>query len=216
MEGNAMPPRFVAEQLAHPRGIRGWLVRRGMNRGNARANAFAVDQLDLHSGDEVLEVGFGGGVNVQRLLNSGAVVTGIDRSSDAVRAANRQFARARSAGRASFQLGQVESLPFADGSFSKAITVHTVYFWTSLERGFGELYRCLKPNGVMVVGFVPKAQMDRMGMPADLFTPREPEGLLEAALEAGFSVEARRTDGSEPWMALIGHKGANLDYDSRG
>ena len=201
-----MPPRFIAEQLSHPRGLRGWLVRRGMNRGNARANAFAVDQLELRPTDKVLEVGFGGGVNIQRLLDQGTSVVGVDRSRDTVAAADRRFARARAAARASFLVGEVEALPLADNTFTKAVTVHTVYFWTSLDRGFQELHRCLQPGGLLVVGFVPKAQMDRMGMPTDLFTARDPDALGSAATEAGFTVETRRPGGSEPWMVLVGRK----------
>lgn len=201
-----MPPRFIAEQLSHPRGLRGWLVRRGMNRGNARANAFALQQLEVQANDKVLEVGFGGGVNIERLLTQSASVVGVDRSSDAVAAAKRRFAREISSGRANFLLGEVEALPLADESCGKAITVHTVYFWTSLDRGFGELYRCLQPGGRLVVGFVPRAQMDRMGMPGDIFTPREPEALHSAARQAGFEVDTRRPDGSEPWIVLLGRK----------
>lgn len=201
-----MPPRFIAEQLAHPRGIRGWLVRSGMNRGNAGANAFALDQLDLQPTDRVLEIGFGGGVNIRRLLDRSASVVGVDRSRDAVRAADRRFGEARSAGRASFMLGEVEALPLSDGTFTKAVTVHTVYFWTSLERGFQELHRCLQPGGRLAVGFVPKAQMDPMGMPEDLFTKREPAALSSAAAEAGFDVDIRRPEHSAPWIVLLCRK----------
>ena len=201
-----MPPRFIAEQLSHPRGLRGWLVRRGMNRGNARSNAFALDQLDLHSTDKVLEIGFGGGVNLQRLVDRSAYVVGVDRSRDAVSAAERRFAEAKAAGRANFLLADVEALPLADNAFTKAVTVHTVYFWTALDRGFRELHRCLQAEGVLAVGFVPKKLMDRMGMPSDLFTPRDPDALSSAAVDAGFSVEVRSPSGSEPWMVLVGRK----------
>ncbi len=201
-----MPPRFVAQQLSHPRGIGGWLVRREMNRGNAHANAFALDQLDLQPTDRVLEIGFGGGLNIQRLLNHGASVVGVDRSQDSVAAADRRFARERTAGRASFIIGQVEALPLADSTFTKAVTVHTVYFWSSLERGFLELHRCLQPGGLLAVGFLPKAQMDLMDMPADLFTTRDPSTVVSAAAKAGFAVETRRPEGSAQWIILLCRK----------
>lgn len=198
-----MAPRFIAEQLSHPRGVRGWLVRRGMNRGNAQANRFALDQLDLQPTDRVLEVGFGGGVNIRRLLDQSASIVGVDRSEDAVRAADRHFAEARSTGRASFLLGDVEALPLPDAAFTKAVTVHTVYFWSSLDQGFRELHRCLHPGGLLAVGFLPKAQMDRMGMPEDLFTTRDPSTLSSAAMKAGFTVDMRRPKGSATWRVLL-------------
>lgn len=201
-----MAPRFIAEQLSHPRGIRGWLVRRGMNRGNAQANQFALDQLDLRSTDTVLEIGFGGGVNIQRLLDQSASVVGVDRSQDAVKSAERHFAEARSKGRASFLLGQVEALPLPDDAFTKAVTVHTVYFWTSLHQGFRELHRCLLPGGLLAVGFLPKAQMDRMRMPEDLFTTREPDALTSAASKAGFTVDMRQPERSAPWRVILCRK----------
>lgn len=201
-----MPPRFIAEQLSHPRGIAGWLIRRGMNRGNARANAFALDELDLQPSDKVLEVGFGGSLNLQRLLDQTASVTGVDRSRDAVAAAGRRFAAARSAGRATFILGDVEALPFPDRSFTKAVTVHTVYFWNSLDQGFREFYRSLQPGGVLAVGFLPKTEMDRMGMPGDLFTSRDPTSVGSAAAAAGFKVDIRRPKSSDQWVVLLCQK----------
>jgi len=201
-----MPPRFVAEQLSHPRGVRGWLVRRGMNRGNAHANAFALDQLDLQPTDRVLEIGFGGGPNIQRLLRHGASVVGVDRSRDSVAAADHRFARERAAGRARFIIGDVGALPLADSTFTKAVTVHTVYFWSSLEQGFLELHRCLQPGGLLAVGFLPKAQMDLIGMPADLFTTRAPSAVGSAAANVGFIVNTRRPEGSAQWIVLLCRK----------
>jgi hypothetical protein len=38
-------------------------------------------------------------------------------------------------------------------------------------------------GGLLAVGFLPKARMDRMGMPGDLFTTREPDALTSVAIE---------------------------------
>jgi ubiquinone/menaquinone biosynthesis C-methylase UbiE len=177
-----------------------------MNRGNARANAFAVEQLGLQQTDRVLEIGFGGGMNLERLLAHGASITGVDRSKDSVAAADRRFAAARAAGRAHFVVGEIEALPFPDDAFTKALTVHTVYFWSSLDRGFDELYRCLEPGGVLSLGFLPKARMDRIGMPDDLFTPRDPDALAAAASKAGFDVDRRQPQSPAQWMVFLCRK----------
>lgn len=45
---------------------------------------------------------------------------------------------------------------------------HTVYFWQTLGSGSAELARVLKPGGRVVLGFLPKAHMDRLDMPTDI------------------------------------------------
>jgi ubiquinone/menaquinone biosynthesis C-methylase UbiE len=199
-----MAPRFIASQLSYPRGLGGWLVRLGMNRGNAGINSFLIDQMVLDKTDEVLEIGFGGGPNIRRFVDEAASFVGVDRSADVVKAAERRFAADRA--RASFVVADVENLPFADGRFSKAATVHTVYFWTSLDRGFHALHRTLRPGGLLAVGFMPKARMDTMRMPADIFTSRDPDSLRAAAAGAGFSVELRAGPPPAPWLVMLCRK----------
>src|SRR5436190_12058598 len=170
-----MPPRFIARQLSRPTGFFGRIMGRLMNRHNAKLNAYAVRQLDLNPSDRILEIGFGGGVTLPSLIAGAAFVGGIDRSRDMVRRANARFSEAVSAGRAIFREGNVEELPFEASSFGKVCTVNTVYFWNSLDAGFAEIHRVLSPGGRVVVGFLPKERMDRMGMPKDIFTSRAPE-----------------------------------------
>jgi len=81
-----MPPRFIARQLSHPTGFAGYVVAKLMNRHNAKMNAFALRQLELTSVDRVLEIGFGGGVALQSLIDKADSVSAVDRSSDAVSA----------------------------------------------------------------------------------------------------------------------------------
>ncbi|PBB65924.1 hypothetical protein CK228_24600 [Mesorhizobium sp. WSM4312] len=146
MGWTGLAPTFIAKQLSWPSGIGGWLVRAGMNRGNARLNSYALDQLQLVPEDRVLEVGFGGGAALPRRLRGTSLVCGVDRSQDVVKTPCRQFAEAVSAGRAEFHFGTVEDLPLRDSTF-EALSVHTVYFWQSLEAGSAELARVLVQAG---------------------------------------------------------------------
>jgi SAM-dependent methyltransferase len=200
-----MTPRFIAKQLSRPTGIAGRLVRAGMNRGNARLNSYAVDQLQLAPHDRVVEVGFGGAVIVPQLLRGAAFVCGVDRSGDVVDAAGSRFADAVRGRRAEFRVGTVENLPLPDAAFDKGFSVHTVYFWQSLGAGSAEFARVLKPGGRIVLGFLPRAHMDRMNMPADIFTPREPDDVIAALRDAGFSdTEVRRPNLETAWLVATG------------
>ena len=199
-----MPPRFIARQLSRPTGFFGRIMGRLMNRHNAKLNAYAVRQLDLTPSDHILEIGFGGGVTLPSLIAGAAFVGGVDRSREMVRRAKARFSEAVSAGRAIFREGNVEELPFEVSSFGKVCTVNTVYFWSSLDAGFAEIHRVLSPGGRVVVGFLPKERMDRMGMPKDIFTSRAPEDVIAALTKAGFSdVRIERPEPTTPWNVLV-------------
>jgi arsenite methyltransferase len=202
-----LAPRIVARQLSHPSGILGAIIRFLMNRGNARINAFALGKLGVTKGDRVLEVGFGGGLLLPRLVPRASLVCGLDRSRQAVAAADKRFARALREGRAEFREGAVESLPFGNGHFNKVITVNTVYFWKSLAAGFDEIYRVLSDGGLAVIGFVPKEFMDRMNMPGDIFTSRASEDITRAMSDAGFkNVRLEQSDSATKWRIATGTK----------
>lgn len=112
-------PHFIARQLAHPKGVLGLIIGQLMNRHNAKMNAFAVRMLELNRSDRVLEIGFGGGVNLKPLLDGAAYVAGVDRSRDMVRRARSIFSAEVNGGRADFREGDVEALPFDAASFGK-------------------------------------------------------------------------------------------------
>lgn len=199
-----MAPRFVARQLSHPRGPLGPVFRYLMNRLNAQMNAFALTKLAVAPEDRVLEIGFGGGPLLPHLIGRASFVCGLDRSEQSVAAANRRFAQAVRTGRAVFRIGAVETLPFDDGHFTRVITVNTVYFWKSLAAGFAEIHRVSSPGGLVVIGFLPKEFMDRMNMPADIFTPRAPEELVAAMGRAGFQgARIEKPNATTKWSVAI-------------
>ena len=202
-----MAPRFIARQLARPNGFMGAVIRFMMNRHNARMNHFTLRQLKLESADHVLEIGFGGGLTLPSLLDASAFVAGLDRSRDVIAWAKRRFAQQITSGRADFRQGNVESLPFDAAIFDKVCTVNTVYFWTSLEAGFSEIYRVLRPRGRIAVGFLPKERMDRMGMPDDIFTTRAPLEVIGAMTKTGFrNLLIARPEPHTPWNVVVGSR----------
>jgi ubiquinone/menaquinone biosynthesis C-methylase UbiE len=182
----------------------GAVIRLLMNRHNARMNAFAVRQLKLEPSDRVLEIGFGGGVALPSLMDAAAFIAGVDRSDDVIGWAKRRFSRQIRTGRADFRQGDVESLPFNTAAFDKVCTVNTVYFWSSLEAGFAEIHRVLKPRGRVAVGFLPKERMDPMGMPDDIFTTRAPLEVVGALTKAGFrDTLIARPEPQTPWNVIV-------------
>src|SRR4029078_7030536 len=48
------------------------------------------------------------------------------------------------------QVGDVQELPFADGSFDVAVAAWMLYHVPHLDRGLSELARVLRPGGILV------------------------------------------------------------------
>ena len=175
-----------------------------MNHHNAKMNAFAVQQLELEPSDRVLEIGFGGGVTLPSLVGNASFVGGVDLSREMVDWARANFAAAVAAGRADFREGRVEAIPFETASFGKACTVNTVYFWRSLDVGFTEIHRVLAPGGRVVVGFLPKEWMGRLGYPADIFTARTSDEVVFTLTTSGFrQVHIERPEPTTRWNVIV-------------
>lgn len=92
-----------------------------------------LDTLELERGDDLLEVGCGGGLLLRDALARGARATGIDHSEDMV-----ELARERAPG-AEVLLASAENLPFADETFT-AIAMSIVFFF--LADPVGVLREC--------------------------------------------------------------------------
>ena len=92
----------------------------------------------------VLEVGGGQGELAEWMEEElAANVTFIDQSDRMV-----ELARAR--GVANAQVGDVQELPFPDGSFDTVVAAWMLYHVSDLDRGLGEMARVLEPGGRLV------------------------------------------------------------------
>jgi SAM-dependent methyltransferase len=124
-----------------------------------------------------------------------------------VKRARAQYSEAVRVGRAKFEEGGVEALPFEPASFNKVLTVNTIYFWPSLAVGFHEIHRTLAPGGRAAVGLLPKDRMDRMNMPPEIFTTRSPEEVAAELSAVGFSeIRLERPKSTTPWIVAIGSR----------
>jgi SAM-dependent methyltransferase len=91
----------------------------------------------------VLEVGGGPGEVAERMQRElHAEVRAVDISARMV-----ELARARGV---DAQLGDVQALPFADGSFDAVVAAWMLYHVPDLDRGLAEIARVLEPGGTLV------------------------------------------------------------------
>jgi ubiquinone/menaquinone biosynthesis C-methylase UbiE len=157
----------------------GWI----MERTNAARYRAAADRLP--SGD-LLEIGFGTGALVERLLEKGATrVAGVDPSALMV-----EVARKRNAGCAvDLHLGDASNLPWPDASFDGVAALHSWQFWAPPEACLAEVQRVMRPGALLVLilrhhGGSPKLQWlpNPVSRQVD-----EPQATVAALTDAGFA-----------------------------
>jgi ubiquinone/menaquinone biosynthesis C-methylase UbiE len=200
-------PEFIARQGRHPSGLLGRIIGRIMAEETAADNARAVAMLGIQPSDRVLDVGTGHGrsLGVMAALASRGVVTGIDASDVMLAIAAKRNKALIRAGRVAVGKASSNALPFADGSFDKALAVHTLYFWNPAEPHLRSIARVLKPGGRFVLGFRPAEDAAVTAQfPSSIYTFRAVpvvEGLLAASGFAVVGSERRDVQGdSMVWL----------------
>jgi len=156
--------------------------------------------LALSPDDRLLDVGCGGGVFLQRAVESGCTATGVDHSPAMVR-----LARSKIGDDAEIVEGKAEALPFPDGAFTAISCLVAFFFFADPLQVLREMLRVLAPaNGrVAIMTTAPEAR-GTQAAPYPLATRGHfytDDELTRLPLDAGFS--SARITYREPWAQLL-------------
>lgn len=143
----------LAGQHGHPTGMVGRMLGERMVRQHVPETDWTISLLNLKPEDHVLELGFGAGKAIELVTAQvpNGHVSGIDHSQEMVRSASRRNTQAIKTGRVTLCQGDIISLPFADNEFDNVFSIQTLYFWSDMTRILAEIFRVLKPGGLLVV-----------------------------------------------------------------
>ena len=135
-----------------------------MNESHESLARWGVSHLDIGKDDVILDIGCGGGVNVERFLQmTENKVYGLDYSEIAVEKSTKLNQAAIDEGRCEIIQGSVSELPFDDNSFDIVTGFETVYFWPDFVNDSKEVRRVLKDDGIMFIcnEAIPNEEDDR-------------------------------------------------------
>jgi len=143
----------IDRQHRLPHGLLGRLVGEQMVRQHQPETDWTVELLGLQPHDRAVELGCGAGRGLMLAARTAglSLVVGMDLSPTMLRAASRRIRRAGQRDRVSLLRGDLQALPYADGSLDTIWSVHTFYFWDDPEAVFAKLLRILAPGGTVVV-----------------------------------------------------------------
>lgn len=142
----------IFDNMRKPKGKLGQIQLKSMNKEHTPVALWGLKHLDIKSDDIVLDVGCGGGININRIAKSAKKVYGVDYSKESVKVSKDVNRQEIYDGKVEVLQGDVQSLPFEDESFDIVTAFETVYFWPNIEKCFGEVKRVLKPGGIFLIG----------------------------------------------------------------
>ncbi|MCB0596315.1 MAG: methyltransferase domain-containing protein [Lewinellaceae bacterium] len=114
-----------------------------------QADPYLLERLFHHlnpqKGSQYLDIGCGTGNYTIALHRKGIAFTGVDPSEEMLKKARLKCSTI------DWKQGKAEALPLGDNAVDGILASLTLHHWTSLDKGFRELSRVLKPGGRIVV-----------------------------------------------------------------
>ncbi len=119
-----------------------------------------VKQLDPHPGQKILNAGCGTGNLEKVLAGKGLKITAIDFSPKMLEVAKKKLLENNN--EIDFkEINLNQKLPFPDNEFDKVVCVNTIYNVENPGKTLNELWRVLKPEGILILA-TPKTGSDPM------------------------------------------------------
>lgn len=129
----------------------GRFMLRSMNKGHEKLARWGRSYLNIDKNYTVLDLGCGGGRNIEYFLTKADKVYGLDHSETSVKMASEINKKAIDTGRCQILVGDVKNLPLQDQSIDIVTAFETIYFWNDIEECFREIYRVLKNGGQFLI-----------------------------------------------------------------
>lgn len=200
-----------------PEGKLGKDLIENMNMNHEALVKWSLGHLNISEDDRILDVGCGGGVNVERFLKmTRNMVFGLDYSELAVEQSAERNKKAIEEGRCEIIQGSVSDLPFTDSTFDIVTAFETVYFWPDFPNDLRQIRRILKDGGTIFIAneALPNEDDERQAHIVELLDMKiySADELRDFLHEAGFSTVDIFTKESQDsftgddtdWICVVG------------
>ena len=146
---------MVAEKITQcmkPHGEEGVETIKNMNENHQPISEFAFKYVDVGTNDRILDIGCGGGVNIEKFLKlTDNNVEGIDYSDVSVKESAKRNQKAIGDKRCRIIQADVSKMPIDDEVYDLVSAFETIYFWPDIENTFKEVLRIIKLGGQFMI-----------------------------------------------------------------
>lgn len=140
------------DQCMKPHGEEGIQTIQNMNENHQSISEFAFSCINVNDDDRILDIGCGGGVNIEKFLKiTSNNVDGLDYSEVSVAESIKRNQKAVDDERCEIIQADVSDMPLEDESYDLVSAFETVYFWPDIGETFKEVSRIIKPNGRFMI-----------------------------------------------------------------
>ena len=140
------------DQCMKPHGDEGIETIRNMNENHRHISEFAFECVEVKDGGKILDIGCGGGVNIEKFLKlTSENVDGLDYSEVSVAESIRRNQKAVGEKRCKIIHADVCNMPIEDETYDLISAFETIYFWPDIENTFKEVFRIIRPGGQFMI-----------------------------------------------------------------
>lgn len=140
------------DQCMRPHGEEGIETIQNMNVNHKDISEFAFECVNVNDDDKILDIGCGGGVNIEKFLElTSGNVDGLDYSEVSVAESIKRNRKAVADERCRVIQANVCEMPIDEDEYNLVSAFETIYFWPDIENTFKEVLRIIKPNGQFMI-----------------------------------------------------------------
>lgn len=140
------------DQCMKPHGEEGIETIANMNENHKDISKFAFECVNVNNTDNILDIGCGGGVNIEKFLKlTENNVDGLDYSDISVQESIKRNKSAVDENRCHIIQADVSNMPIENETYDLVSAFETIYFWPDIENTFKEVSRIIKQNGRFMI-----------------------------------------------------------------
>jgi len=211
LERSRMISKFLARQLSKPSKVIGPLVLAQLwIHRNKALNDAALRLLAFESGDNALEVGFGGGYLLGEALVrvTHGLVAGIDVSAAMTDHCRSRYQHHILAGKLELQCASVSKIPYGDKRFNKVYSVNSLFYWPDVRQGIQECWRVMVEGGTLVLVFTSSASLKGKSFARHGLVLHDGADIATIMRDIGFEVTQveEASDAHRSYWCVVGSK----------